>query len=449
MDLLMDEVLIEQVLVYGLVFVICGLTIFLYLRKKSRKYTETEEKVSIAKAEGLFEPVSLHPYVDLNSCIGSGACITACPEKDILGITDGVATVINTTNCVGHGACFHACPVEAISLRIGTESRGVDLPHVSEEYETNIRGMYIAGELGGMGLIKNSVEQGMQAIESIVKNKRPSRESILDVVIIGAGPAGISASLAAKKHGLTAITLEQDSLGGTVYTFPRSKIVMTAPMELPLYGKVKLHDTSKEELLKLWKKVISEHDLEILENTKVEGITPIEKGIFKIRTNTGQEYLCHQVLLSIGRRGTPRKLGIPGEGSQKVAYRLLEPERIEGKKIVVVGGGDSAIESALLLMDANQVTLSYRKDQFSRLKPKNREKIDRAMAQGSLDVRFNSNLVSIQERSILINIGQEGEVKIQNDLVYIFAGGELPTSFLQNAGVKITKRFGHVVKKHN
>jgi len=449
MDLLMDEVLIEQVLVYGLVFVICGLTIFLYLRKKSRKYTETEEKVSIAKAEGLFEPVSLHPYVDLNSCIGSGACITACPEKDILGITDGVATVINTTNCVGHGACFHACPVEAISLRIGTESRGVDLPHVSEEYETNIRGMYIAGELGGMGLIKNSVEQGMQAIESIVKNKRPSRESILDVVIIGAGPAGISASLAAKKHGLTAITLEQDSLGGTVYTFPRSKIVMTAPMELPLYGKVKLHDTSKEELLKLWKKVISEHDLEILENTKVEGITPIEKGIFKIRTNTGQEYLCHQVLLSIGRRGTPRKLGIPGEGSQKVAYRLLEPERIEGKKIVVVGGGDSAIESALLLMDANQVTLSYRKDQFSRLKPKNREKIDRAMAQGSLDVRFNSNLVSIQERSILINIGQEGEVEIQNDLVYIFAGGELPTSFLQNAGVKITKRFGHVVKKHN
>lgn len=449
MDLLMDEVLIEQVLVYGLVFVICGLTIFLYLRKKSRKYTETEEKVSIAKAEGLFEPVSLHPYVDLNSCIGSGACITACPEKDILGITDGVATVINTSNCVGHGACFHACPVEAISLRIGTESRGVDLPHVSEEYETNIRGMYIAGELGGMGLIKNSVEQGMQAIESIVKNKRPSRESILDVVIIGAGPAGISASLAAKKHGLTAITLEQDSLGGTVYTFPRSKIVMTAPMELPLYGKVKLHDTSKEELLKLWKKVISEHDLEILENTKVEGITPIEKGIFKIRTNTGQEYLCHQVLLSIGRRGTPRKLGIPGEGSQKVAYRLLEPERIEGKKIVVVGGGDSAIESALLLMDANQVTLSYRKDQFSRLKPKNREKIDRAMAQGNLDVRFNSNLVSIQERSILINIGQEGEVEIQNDLVYIFAGGELPTSFLQNAGVKITKRFGHVVKKHN
>ncbi len=229
-----------------------------------------------------------------------------------------MATVINTSNCVGHGACFHACPVEAISLRIGTESRGVDLPHVSEDYETNIRGMYIAGELGGMGLIKNSVEQGQQAIENIVKNKKPSRDAILDVVIIGAGPAGISASLAAKKHGLTSITLEQDSLGGTVYTFPRSKIVMTAPMDLPLYGKVKLHDTSKEELLQLWQKVIAEHGLEILENTKVEGITPIEDDIFKVRTNKGHEYLCHQVFLSIGRRGTPRKLGVPGEDHKRL-----------------------------------------------------------------------------------------------------------------------------------
>ena len=235
----MDEVLLEQLVAYGTVFMVCGAVIFLYLRKKKRKYTETRQKVRVAKEEGLFEPVSLHPYIDLNACIGSGACITACPEKDILGITDGVATVINTSNCVGHGACFHACPVEAISLRIGTERRGVDLPHVSEEYETNIKGMYIAGELGGMGLIKNSVEQGQQAIENIVKNKKPSREGILDVVIIGAGPAGISATLAAKKHGLTSITLEQESLGGTVYTFPRSKIVMTAPMDLPLYGKAK------------------------------------------------------------------------------------------------------------------------------------------------------------------------------------------------------------------
>ena len=445
----MDEVLLEQIIVYSVVLVLCAFTVFFYLKRKSKKSLETIKKVAIAKEEGLFEPISLHPHIDLSTCIGSGACITACPEKDIIGITNGIATVINTSNCVGHGACFHACPVEAISLRIGTESRGVDLPHVSEDYETNIKGMYIAGELGGMGLIKNSVEQGQQAMENITKQKKPSKENVLDVVIIGAGPAGISATLEAKKQGLSCITLEQDSLGGTVYTFPRAKIVMTSPMELPLYGKAKLYDTSKDELLQLWKKVISEQNLEILENTKVESITPIEGETFKIVTNTGNEYICNQVLVSIGRRGTPRKLGIPGEDSQNVAYRLLEPEQIVEKKIIVVGGGDSAIESALLLLqNNNQVILSYRKDKFSRLKPKNREKIEQAMVDKLIRVVYNSNLVSINEKSVLISIDGEAATEIENDLVYIFAGGELPTSFLQNAGIEITKRFGHVLKSY-
>ena len=437
----------EELFVYGIVFLLCAITILFYLRKKNKKTIETVKKVAVAKEEGLFEPVSLYPHIDLNTCIGSGACITACPEKDILGIVDGIATVINTSNCIGHGACFHDCPVEAISLRIGTEKRGVDLPHVSEDYETNIKGMYIAGELGGMGLIKNSVEQGQQAMKSIAKNKKPSKDNIFDVVIIGAGPAGISATLAAKEYGLTAITLEQDSLGGTVYTFPRSKIVMTAPMDLPLYGKAKLYDTSKDELLQLWKKVISEHNLEIHEHTKVESIVPVEDNVFKITTNTGKEYLCNQVLLSIGRRGTPRKLGVPGEESQKVAYRLLEPEQISNKKIIVIGGGDSAIESALLLKDDNEVILSYRKDQFSRLKPKNREKIEEAIADASIAVAYNSNLLSIKDKSVLLKTDSE-EIEIENDLVYIFAGGELPTSFLQNAGIEITKRHGHIMKKH-
>jgi len=444
----MNEVLLEELLVYGTVFLLCALTVFFYLRKKNKKTIETVKKVAIAKDEGLFEPVSLYPSIDLNSCIGGGACITACPEKDILGIADGIATVINTSNCVGHGACFHACPVEAISLKIGTEKRGVDLPHVSEDFETNIKGMYIAGELGGMGLIKNSVEQGQQAMRNIAKNKKPSKENVLDVVIIGAGPAGISATLAAKELGLSSITLEQDSLGGTVYTFPRSKIVMTSPMNLPLYGKAKLYNTSKDELLQLWKKVISEHNLEILEHTKVEGISPMENETFKITTNTGNEYICNQVLLSIGRRGTPRKLGVPGEDTQKVAYRLLEPEQISNKKIIVVGGGDSAIESALLLIDENEVTLSYRKDKFSRLKPKNREKIEEAIADNSIQVVYNSSLISINDKSVLINMEDDETMEIENDMVYIFAGGELPTSFLQNAGIEVSKRFGHIMKSY-
>lgn len=441
------EVIIEKILIYGSAFLLCGIVVYFYLRNQKKNSAIIEQKVASAKEEGLFEPVSLHPYIDLNTCIGSAACVADCPEKDILGIIDGKATVIKASNCVGHGACFHACPVEAISLRIGTESRGVDLPHVNERFETNIKGIYIAGELGGMGLIKNSVEQGQQAMTYIAKNGKPRQPGVLDVIIIGAGPAGISATLSAKQHGLTSKTLEQNSLGGTVYTFPRAKIVMTAPMNLPLFGKVKLYDTSKDELLNLWNEVITKHGIEITENTKVELITPLADDTFKVVTNKGEEFICNNVLLAIGRRGTPRKLNIPGEDKPKVAYRLLEPERINEKKVVVVGGGDSAIESALLLKDQNEVILSYRKDKFSRLKTKNKEKVFQAMEDSSLNVIFNSNLRGVEDETVLLET-EAGKENIENDLVYIFAGGELPTKFLEKAGVQVTKRFGYTMKKH-
>lgn len=443
------EILIEQILVYGGILLLCVVTVYLYLRKLKKDSQKIAQKVMTAKEEGVYEPVSLHPYIDLDTCIGSAACVASCPEKDILGLINNKAVVIRASNCIGHGACFHSCPVEAISLRIGTESRGIDLPHINENFETNMKGIFIAGELGGMGLIKNSVEQGQQAIGNMLRNTKSSKEGIIDVIIIGAGPAGISACLAAKKHGLSALVLEQNSLGGTVYTFPRSKIVMTSPMNLPLYGKVKLYDTSKDELLTLWNKVIKENGLKIHEQTKAEDIIPQSDDTFKVITAAGDEFICNNILLAIGRRGSPRKLNIPGEDSLKVAYRLLDPEHISGKKIVVIGGGDSAIESALLLKDDNDVTLSYRKDKFSRIKAKNKERIFDAMEDQSLEVIFNSNLISIHEASVIIRIeGEEEPHLLENDQVYIFAGGELPTKFLQKAGVEITKRFGYIMKEH-
>ena len=154
--------------------------------------------------------------------------------------------------------------------------------------------------------------------------------------------------------------------------------------------------------------------------------------------------------MAIGKRGSPRKLNVPGEESTKVAYRLLEPEHIQNKKVLVVGGGDSAIETVLLLKDDNDAILSYRKDKFARLKPKNKERVNEAIEDKTLKVIFNSNVVSINDNNVLLKIDDEDEIKqIENDLVYIFAGGELPTSFLQKAGVEITKRFGYTMKRHN
>lgn len=442
------EQLIESILIYSLAAGLCIIVVVVYLRMKKRESGIVDAKIQKAKEEGLNEPVSLHPVVDINACIQTGACIAACPEKDILGIRNGKATIINASQCIGHGACFHACPTEAISLRIGTEKRGVDLPHVSQTFETNVAGIYIAGELGGMGLIKNAVEQGRQAVENIAKSLKKAHQASYDLIIIGAGPAGISGGLTAKKHGLTSLILEQDTLGGTVSTFPRQKIVMTSPMDLPLYGKVRLFETSKSELLDLWQTVLKKNEIVISESSKVESIVT-DGSMFKVITQGGGVFTAATVLIAIGRRGTPRKLNIPGEMSEKVAYRLLEPENISGKEILVVGGGDSAVEAALLLEGQNKVTLSYRGESFNRIKPGNSELLKKAVAEGRITVKLNTNPVSIEDKAVTLASGNEGQVSVlQNDLIFIFAGGELPTQFLQNAGITITRKFGEIVLKH-
>ena len=448
MDFLDMEQTIENILIYSAAILLCIVVVIIYLRKKSKASRVVEEKVRKAKEDGLHEPVSLHPYIDVNKCIQTGACITACPEHDILGIIKGKATLINASQCIGHGACFKACPTGAISLRLGTEKRGIDLPEINPDFETNVPGMYIAGELGGMGLIRNAVEQGRKATENIAKSIKRNQPVSYDLIIIGAGPAGISACLTAKKHGLRFLLLEQETLGGTVFTFPRKKIVMTSPMDLPLYGKIKLFETTKAELLDLWQAALNKNNISIQENSKVESITS-ENGIFKVATLKGELFTCECVLLAIGRRGTPRKLNIPGEMKEKVAYRLLEPELISGKEVIVVGGGDSAIESALLLADENKVIISYRNEVFSRLKPANNDALNRAVADKKLEVMFSTNLISIEDEYVNIAFGKSDETKkIKNDLVYVFAGGELPTQFLEKVGIKITKKFGETVLKH-
>ena len=447
MDFLNMEQTIESILIYSTAIILSVVVVALYLRKKNKASRVTEEKVRQAKENGLNEPVSLHAYVDVNKCIQTGACITACPEHDILGIINGKATLINASQCIGHGACFRACPTGAISLRIGTEKRGVELPEVDENFETNVPGIYIAGELGGMGLIRNAVEQGKQATDNIAKLIKRTKKVTCDLIIIGAGPAGISACLTAKKHGLSFLLLEQDTLGGTVFTFPRKKIIMTFPMNLSLYGKIKLYETTKAELLDLWQNVLKKNNIEIKENSKVELIVS-EDDIFKVTTINGDQYTCEKILLAIGRRGTPRKLNVPGETKEKVAYRLLEPELITGNDIIVVGGGDSAIESALLLADDNRVTLSYRNEVFNRIKPGNRDALDKAVRESKIDLRLNTNVTNIDDDHITLAIGKDGEnIRLKNDLVYIFAGGELPTQFLEKAGIKITKKFGETVLK--
>ena len=409
---------------------------------KERRYRRFQRQEIAA---GLTEPASLHPIINQSQCIGCGACVKACPEHNVLGIIRRKAELIGPTHCIGHGACKVACPMDAISLVFGTETRGVDIPLIKPDFETNVPGIYIAGELGGMGLIRNAVTQGKQALNSISirKNGRNGNDKLLDVVIIGAGPAGFSASLAAMELRMNAVTVEQETLGGTVSHYPRGKIVMTAPVVLPLVGKVAFRETTKETLLKFWQDVEKRTRVKINYQERVEGIQ--SKGShFEVKT-TQRTYPTRNVLLAIGRRGTPRKLDVPGEDSSKVVYRLIDPEQYRRKHVLVVGGGDSALEAAISISEESGTTvaLSYRSESFSRAKQKNRDKVARAAKAGRIKVMLKSNVKAIESKQVRIEY--KGTITVlRNDAVIVCAGGILPTGFLKEIGITVETKYGTV-----
>jgi len=428
---------------YLVLYALPLLIIFLLYRRHMSKTEQRHIDIQRENIEaGLTEPPSLHPVIDGGACIACGACVSACPEGNVIGIIAGRGELINPTHCIGHGACRASCPVDAISLVFGTEKRGVDIPHVAPDFETNVPGVYIAGELGGMGLIGNAIEQGQQAMDAINKKARSNKNGPkIDVLIVGSGPAGISATLAAKKFGLNYVTIDQETMGGTVAHFPRGKIVMTRPVNLPIYGKVKLRETTKEALLELWEKVIDTTGIEITTSERLESMIPIEGGFEA--TTSKRKLQVKTVLLSIGRRGTPRKLGVPGEEKNKVVYRLIDPAQYVGQHVLVVGGGDSALEAACSIADEadTTVTLSYRSESFSRAKEKNRQRVDNLAKAGRLNVMLSSQVREVHDDSI--DIEYDGSTKkIQNDAIIVCAGGVLPTPFLKEIGITVETKHG-------
>jgi thioredoxin reductase (NADPH) len=409
-------------------------------RRIERRSLEVIER---ARADGLDVPPSMHPNINPNSCLGCAVCVKACPEKDVLGMLGKKAVLMTAANCVGHGACKEACPTDAITLVIGTKERGVEVPVLDPNFETNLPGVFVAGELGGMGLIRNAIEQGRQAIDSVRRIPRIGSGNDHDVVIIGAGPAGFSATLAAREHGLRARTLEQDTLGGAVAHYPRRKLVLTAPVVLPLVGHVKLRETTKEALLELWKKTERETGVEISYGEKVTGIERSEGGF--VVTSTSGTTTCRAVVLAIGRRGSPRKLGCEGESLPKVVYLLEDPADHQGSRVLVVGAGDSALEAAITLSDeaGTQVTLSCRGDAFPRAKPLNRSKLEEREQDGRIRVLRKSAVEQVDADSVVVRM-PEGSERIGNDAIIVCIGGELPFGFLHAVGVDTEMKHGEL-----
>ncbi len=431
----------EAVLFYGFYAVTLLIPMALYLRHQNRK--EQRAKEAAQKGE-LFSdgPRGQHPHIDVTQCIGCQGCTSVCPEGQVLGMVGGKAAVVKPYRCIGHGQCADACPVGAIQLVTASASVSADLPYLSPENETNIPNLFIAGELGGLALIRNAVRQGRECIDTIAQRialRRLSHSSdpgIYDVLIIGAGPAGISASLRAIERKLNYLTIERDAIGGTVAKYPRQKMVMLNPVEFPLYGSFRKGELSKEHLLSFWSTVGQRDDFRVRLNEAVENISRNEKdGVFTVTTQQAV-YRSHAVILALGRNGVPRTLGVKGEDLPKVMYRLIEADHYINKNILVVGGGDSAVEAAvgLSIQKGNRVTLSYRREAFQRIKERNAQRLEEAQRSDKVEVIFNSMPVEFTPDRVILNV--DGVIReLPNDYVWIFAGGVGPNDFLKKIGI--------------
>ncbi|MGA9836151.1 MAG: NAD(P)-binding domain-containing protein [Gemmatimonadaceae bacterium] len=387
------------------------------------------------------EPKAL---VRADMCVGCGTCVASCPEPGAITLR-GKLAVVDDALCKGHGECVRGCPVGAILVTTGAAVNRVTIPLLDVNFQTNVPGLYIVGELGGRGLIKNAVNEGKLAVEHVAKTIPPGvprsdgRTDVVDVVIVGSGPAGLSAALEALRAGLSYVVLEQGSLSDTVRKYPRHKLLLAEPVRMPLYGDLWVADGSKETLLQVWETIVANTGLDVRTGEKVQQIVR-DGALFRVETANGA-YPARRVVLAMGRRGSPRRLGVPGEGLDHVFYDIVEMEAFVGQRMLVVGGGDSAVESALGLANQKgaEVRLSYRGETFGRIAARNREKIERAIANGKVTPLFNSHVREI--RNDVVVLDQGGELMIlPTDYVVIRIGGEAPHAFLERLGVRIVEK---------
>lgn len=429
---------LTEALIWTLALAVVAAIVLGYLISFLRRNQRDRERAIAAQGRGPQQPMGAFPYIDPAVCIGCGGCVAACPEK-VLGIVGGLAVAVQGSRCIGISACAKACPVQAIEIALGDLRGRADVPWMTDQRETNVPGLYVAGELAGLALIRNAVRQGSETVLAIARElatvDRRDPE-VLDVAIVGAGPAGLAAALTAVESGLRYCVFEQQTdLGGTIYNFPRRKLTHTEEVELPIYGPLRKSEYSKEELLDLFHGLLEKHRLDVRFGQKVLQVIP-EGGLFHIFT-ASSAWRARRVLLALGRRGTPRKLGVPGETQSKVMYQVRDAEEYRGKKILCVGGGDSAVEAAMGLarQTGNELTLSYRGKAFDRVKAKNLETLDKLVRRGKIRPLLGSELLEIGRDQVRLRTA-EGEISIDNDYVFVLIGGEPPFPFLRSIGIQ-------------
>lgn len=429
--------------VLGLLTTVLALATLVAVQRRKdlrRMRGAVEERTELRETGGAAAKLQ-HPVVDLSRCLGCGTCVAACPEDDVLELVHGQAAVVRGARCIGAGACERECPVDAITVTIADADERRDIPALTPGLEAiGTPGLFLAGEVTAHALIKTALDQGREVaaeVASRVGDSRGAFGEVVDLCVVGAGPAGLSASLEAKRLGLSCVTLDQaEGIGGTVARYPRRKLVTTQPIEIPLHGRVRRTSFEKEELVELWEGIAAEQDLEVRGGHTFLGLSKNADGRFVVRTDQGEVQARH-VCLALGRRGAPRKLGVPGEELAKVAYSLLDARSYVGRRVAVIGGGDSAVEAALALGEqaGTEVTLSYRRSAFFRIKGKNQQRLDAAVQEGRVQLALETELTHVRADAIDLRAADGSVRALANDEVFVMAGGLAPLEVLEASGV--------------
>jgi len=324
-----------------------------------------------------------------------------------------------------------------------------EVPVLSPSSESSIPGLFIIGELAGVPLINRSMKSGFDAIDFIHNrievDGRQGEPDVLDVLIAGAGPAGLGAATRAKSLGLTYALCEKETAAATIKNYPRAKIVQAAPIDVPAYGTFfQSDDESKDGLMRRWQDIIARTGIVVSERQQIVELKRTEAGFFLTRTQSKDEYASRFVVLAIGVRGTPRRLGVPGETPDRVLYSLIDAGEYRGKTILVVGGGNAACEAALALADPellNQVTLAHRGPVLKDVTTQNSQDVDDAAREGRLDVVANATIGEIGPDEVVLRC-PDGDREIPNDVIFAMIGAELPTKFLRTIGVRLARKGG-------
>jgi thioredoxin reductase len=417
-----------------------------------------------------------HPVIFPDRCIGCHACVEACPH-DVLAIVGGIATVVARDQCMEDTSCQVECPVNpkaCVVVNTTKKIRSRPAPVRDAAFMTNVPGCYIIGDVSGTPLIKNAANEGADVIKHIARELSdgtpPEPKADVDVAIVGIGPAGLSAAIAARQHKLNCVGIEQDTVLSTIEAYPKGKYIFFKPDSMPSRGSISVEGAGeqRELILESWLGAMKSSGVVINEAESCKSVKRAGDGdYFTVQTERGLEkekvtYRARRVVLALGNRGTPMKLRLPGEEMKvtrhgrtedKVKYKLADPDAYKGRKIIIVGAGNSAIEAAVELVahrhgdrlsfrhadEINEVTLVIRSDLKNDLKFGNKLQVYQCIDEGKIKVYFGTAIKEISDAEVVLMNSRTNEVKatVANDYIFAMIGGDRPTRFLEAIGIKI------------